>query len=229
MRPLFGLTLGMALSLAVAPALAHVPYIERVDFSARRPYAVGDVEQSRAMYAWLQAPDDVDYYTFEITQPVTLFLEALVPVCPAYEQFLPSYAVIGPGLPPPAEPIPVELPDGYGAVVVGNLLPGEVRPTFYEPFGGKEYYAGVQFLEVVETPGAWAVIVWDPYATGGDYVLSIGKEERFSRRDILRSLVNVPYIRRDRELHTDCTPRSRGDGADPGPAVGRLRPEVPRS
>lgn len=192
------------LLLTALPAAAHVPYIERQDYSWLNPFVVQDVEQSKAMYAWLSAGDDIDVYAFEVAAEIDLFVEVIVPVCPAYEQFLPSYAVIGPGLPEPTDELPVELPPGYGAIVVPNLAPGEPRETFYEPFGGKWYYEGVPFSEPISTAGLWLVIAWDPYATGGDYVASIGLEERFTARDILRSLINTPYVRQDRELHTDC-------------------------
>ena len=89
-------------------------------------------------------------------------------------------------------------------MVVLNLPPGETRPTFYEPFGGKAYYAGVQFRDVLTTPGVWTVIVWDPYAMGGDYVLTIGEKEQFAWPDILRALANTPYIRKNKELHAEC-------------------------
>ena len=180
----------MLMSVGVAPALAHVPYIERGDYSWEEPFEVVDVEQSKAVYAWLETGEDVDAYAFEVTEPVDLFVEVIVPTCPAYEQFLPSYAVIGPQLPVPTEPLPVELPEGY------------------DPFGDKSYYVGVPTSEQITNTGSWAVIVWDPYGQGGDYVTSVGLEENFSNRgDLLRSIINTRYVRDGQELHTDC-----GDG-----------------
>ncbi len=194
------------MALASVPALAHVPYIERTDFTWVKPFQItGNIEQSKAIYAWLQSGSDIDYYTFELTQPANLFLEVIVPVCPAYADFLPSYAIIGPGLPQPTEPLPVPLPQGYGAIVVSNLKPGQPRTTFYEPFGGKSYYDGVRFDQTISTPGSYAVIVWDPYGKGGDYVITPGKEEIWTSEDILRALVNTPYIRDNKELHTSCS------------------------
>ncbi len=204
-RRLMSIMMALVLSLVAAlPAAAHVPYIERQDYGWPNPFVVQDVEQSKAMYAWLSSPSDIDVYAFNVTETTDLFVEVIVPVCPAYEQFLPSYAIVGPGLPDPGDELPVDLPPGYGAIVVPNLEPGAPRDTFFEPFGGKWYYEGVSFNEPASTPGLWLVIVWDPYAMGGDYVASIGLEERFTPRDILRSLINTPYVRQGRELHTDC-------------------------
>jgi hypothetical protein len=38
----------------------------------------------------------------------------------------------------------------------------------------------------------------------GDYVLPIGKEERWPPADIRRALIETPKIRRNEELHSPC-------------------------
>ncbi len=128
----------------------------------------------------------------------------IVPVCPAYEQFLPWMAVAGPGLAPPDEPLPFDLPQGYGAVVVKNIAQGQPRQQFYEPFGGKFYYDSPAFDQTVSQTGSWYIYVWDPSGMGGDYAAVIGFKERFSLPDIIRALINTLKIRFNRELHTDC-------------------------
>lgn len=191
--------------LSATPVLAHVPYIEGADFTANRPFVIQDsVEHSKAVYAWFDTGTDADYYTFAVSRPTRLFAQALVPVCPGYEQLLPWLAVVGPGLPAPTVNLPAALPSGYGAVVVQNYAPGESRPTFYEPIGGKWYYDAPAFDQVVTTPGKWYLYYWDPYQVGGDYVASIGMEEFFSPRDLRRSAIITPMIRNDEELHVAC-------------------------
>jgi hypothetical protein len=76
--------------------------------------------------------------------------------------------------------------------------------VFFEPFGGKSYYAGVQLRRTLAEPGAWGVIAWDPDRRGGDYVMTIGESEIFTPRDLARTAVNLPVIRQDGELHTPC-------------------------
>lgn len=203
-REILALACAVLIAGTAATAAAHVPYIERNDLSWLVPFEITDVTQSIAVYAWLQTSSDVDVYTFRVTEPVRLFAEVIVPVCPAYEAFLPSYAIVGPGLPAPSAPLPLPLPLGYGAIVVDNVPPGTPRTTFYEPFGGKSYYSGVAFDEAVSGPGPWAILVWDPYESGGDYVMTSGYVEEFGRAEVLRSLVTTPYIRRNKELHTAC-------------------------
>ena len=131
-------------------------------------------------------------------------MESLVPVCPEYEEFLPWFAAVGPDLPPPDYEMPFRLPPGYGAVVVPNLGPGEPRPTFYEPFGGKSYFQGPAFEAEVDVPGRYYAVYWDPYQIGGDHVAVLGNKEIWGFIDIIRALIYTPMIRQGLELHSEC-------------------------
>ncbi len=189
--------------------LAHVPYLEHRDFSAEQPFHVRkSITQSIAVYAWLetdhiQPSTDIDVYTFKIyTRPLTVHLEALVPVCNGYyANFTPWFALVGPGLPPPNQTLPFNLSEGYGAIVQEDVPPGSPREQFYEPFGGKWYYQGPIFDEVMNTSGTYYVYYWDHYQTGGDYVAVLGYKEIFLPMDIVRALINTPVIRHNGELH----------------------------
>lgn len=203
MRPTLA-TLPLAALLATTAVLAHVPYIEGADYGPTAPFEMKRVANTKALYGWLQTPADVDYVDIPLAAPATLVAEVDVQVCPALAQFLPSYAVIGPGLPAPTSPLPIALPDGYGAIVVPNLPPGSDRPTFYEPVGGHTYYEGVPVTVQADRPGRWALVVWDPYGLGGDYVLSTGYLEKTVPSDYLLVARNTPIIRANGELHTPC-------------------------
>lgn len=205
-----GVAMFLATGAVLGDAWAHVPYLERRDYSERSPFQVGgSIEQSIAVYSWIEFRGwepavDVDYYRFEVGAPAELFGQALVPVCPGYEQLLPWFAIVGPGLPPPATELPFQLPDGDGAIVVPNLPPGAPHPVFYEPFGGKWYYDGPTFEATLTVPGTYHAVFWDPLSLGGDYVAVLGDAEIWKLADILRALVNTPIIRADGELHTPC-------------------------
>ena len=188
--------------------LAHVPYLEEDNFTEKKPFQVTSIEQSIAVYAWLEFEDgyseDIDVYTFELTEPARVFVELLVPECAEYKDFLPWFAIIGPGLPMPETEVPFSIPDGYGLIVLENYQPGEERPTFFEPFGDKSYYRGPSFDEVLVELGTYYLYYWDPYQMGGDYVAIIGYEESFTLADIIRSLIYTPMIRQNKELHVEC-------------------------
>lgn len=189
-------------ALSASTALAHVPFIEHFDYTWSRPFVVEDVELSIACYAWLQSSTDVDYYAFNVTEPGTrIFAEVLVPVTPAYIRFRPSFALIGPRLPPPTEVLPVELEPGYGALVFHDEST-HPREWEYEPFGAKAYYAGPRLDMTVDVLGGYTLIYWDPAGRTGDYVAVIGATESFEGPNLVRAVVNTPQIRRDAELHT---------------------------
>lgn len=184
---------------------AHVPYLEDIDFPAETPFSVPQpIEKSRAFYGWFDSGSDIDAFVFEIAEPIRLFAQALVPVCEGYEDLLPWFAVVGPGLPQPQSRLPFELPPGYGAVVVENAAPWTPRKTFYEPFGGKWYFDGPVFDRVVSTPGRWFLYYWNPYGKIGDYVAVVGSKEIWDIQDILRALLLTPLIRKGQELHCEC-------------------------
>jgi hypothetical protein len=206
MKPLASFFTFIIFSVLAAPAVnAHVPYIENEDYSAEHPFVVTDsIENSKAIYAWFETGADVDVYAFEVSEPVTVYAQALVIACPSLEELLPWFAVVGPGLPAADEALPFELPAGCGAVVVKNKNPGEERDTFFEPFSAKTYFDGPEFSREVTTPGSWYVYYWDPHKIGGDYVAVLGLKESFSILDTVRSLINTVIIWFNLELHTPC-------------------------
>lgn len=193
----------------ISIASAHVPYIERKDYSENNPFYVWKlIEKSKAFYAWLEnngqhTGDDIDVYMFKVkNRPINIYVELIVPVVENYyENFVPWYALIGPGLPEISIELPFIVPEGYGGIIMENVEPGSERETFFEPFGGKSYYKGPILDENVSEPGTYYLYCWDPYQSGGDYVLVIGKGEFFDPIDIIRGIINTIIIRRDGELH----------------------------
>lgn len=187
------------------PATAHEPYIEKVDFSVERPFVIHDsIEYSKAIYAFLENGADIDVYTFEVTRPLRLYAKIIVQACEELHDHLPWLALVGPGLPMPDDPLPFDLPEGYGAYVVKNRYSGEQREMFYELFSGKSYYDGPLFDWQVTTTGLWFAYCWDPQQRGGDYVMIFGYKEHFSLRRLGASLMNTLQIRRGKELHVPC-------------------------
>ena len=181
MKKLFTLFIFLAMAIFLSAALpAHVSFFEEMDYSQEKPFVVsGSIENAKAVFARLEPASDIDVYAFTITAPLRVHARAFVPRVPGLEEFLPSLAVAGPGLPATGEKLPFALPDGYGALVINNLTPGEKRPLFYEPFTAKEYYDAPAFDQTVSAPGTWYVFYWDPYNRGGDYVAILGFKEEF--------------------------------------------------
>ena len=188
---------------------AHVPYIEYKDYNEEKPYYVWKmIEFSKAFYGWLENDgvnpcEDIDAFKFKIkNKPKNVYIELIVPVVDDYyKDFVPWFALVGPGLPEPNQTLPFDIPQGYGVIVKENVEPGVERETFYEPFGGKSYYEGPIFEEDISESGTYYIYCWDPYERGGDYVLVFGNGEFFGPIDIIRSIINTFIIRRDGELN----------------------------
>jgi hypothetical protein len=196
-------------------AQAHVPYIEFLDYTERKPFRINDsVENSKAIYAWFKTGEDVDVYTFDVTEPVRVVIDVPVQKCEANEDLLPWFALVGPGLPEPDEEIPFELSEGNGAIVWKNVEPGEARNEFWEPIGGKCYYwLGPQswFDQEISVPGTYYIYYWNPDGFAGDYVASIGFLEGVNTPlDNLITFLISPLIKLNFENHTRC-PKSDRD------------------
>ena len=194
----------VALATGPVPAAAHVPFLEDADYSETAPFRVSDVEQSKALYGWLDAKD-VDFYAMEVRDPVRIYTHTLVPRCLEYRSFPVHYALTGPGMPEPAVPLPFELPAGHGAVVVTDEGAGaSPRPTIYEQFSARYYFEGPELEYEARVPGQYRMVVWSD-GGAGDYVAVIGKAEKFGPADIVRAVRHTPTLRRAGELRGECT------------------------
>ncbi len=198
----------MALLLGTAAfgtATAHVPYMEKQDFSPDQPFRVKNIPQSKAMYAFLEASTDVDHYVMTVDEPTRIYMHTNIPFCPEYRDFSVTYALLGPGLPAPTDALPVPLPEGYGAIIVRDEMIGAPdRPVMFERFSARTYWEGPEYSINVDRPGEYRMIVWQESGAPGDYVAVIGRQEQFGPKDIWLAMTNTPTIRRGDELHVAC-------------------------
>ena len=193
-----------ALLVPLAPAFAHVPFFEKTDLTATAPFVISDVEQSKAVYAYLESEDDRDTYLLLVREAVQLYVKIIIPYCRSYEDFRPSFAVTGPGLPPPAEPLPFELPDGHGAIVKHDKPDGAARPSMFEFFSDQFYYEGPVLDIDTDEKGDYRLVYWHPEGRVGDYVAIVGRREDFSPEDWERSFTNTREIRKRNYIHGPC-------------------------
>ena len=100
MKKIFLLVVMLLVALSMPSlALAHIPYVEREDYTAQKPFVVpAPIGRSIAVYAWLSA-GDVDCYTFYLDQSEEVFLSSLIPRCAPYDNAFPWFAVAGSALP----------------------------------------------------------------------------------------------------------------------------------
>jgi len=187
------------------PVSAHAPFLETEDFSAESPFEIaGSIEKSLAIYAYLEHASDSDVYSFVTEGSERIYVSVLVPLCAEYEQFTPTFTLVGPGLESSGAQPPFAVPEGYGAVTVEQADAAKDRETFYEPFSVKTYYRGPRYTMDNGEPGTWYIVYWDRAGRTGDYVAVVGFLEAFSLADILRTFYILPILWFDGELHVDC-------------------------
>jgi hypothetical protein len=169
------LTLLLA-GVVVPSALAHQPYFEEEDIQAGEPWEIDDPTISTALYATLDSGEDVDYFSFEGAAKEVILLELTIPQIEGQENFAPTMALMGPGLPGAELPDKVVVPEGWGALVI-EPPPGPAA-TFYEPFSRTSYWERQEQRVTLPVGGDYVVAVWHPDDQVGRYTFVIGEKEK---------------------------------------------------
>jgi glycerol-3-phosphate acyltransferase PlsY len=175
--PFYALMLSLILTVfATAPALAHRPYFEEEDIGPEEPWPVDDPTISTAIYATLESATDVDYFTFEGQAGQVILLALTIPQIEGQDDFAPSLALTGPGLPKAELPGHVIRPEDTGALEIAP--PSGPAPTFFEPFSRTSYWDRQEERVTLPADGRYMVAVWHPEGQVGRYVFVVGDKER---------------------------------------------------
>ena len=121
-----------------------------------------------------------------------------------------TYALVGPGLPAvEAGILPIDVPDGHGAVLVRNRVTSvEDRPVFFEPYGGRLMWEGPEYLLDNAPPGEYQMVVWNEDGELGDYIAVIGQLEIFGPEEIAQTMRTAPLLKNGKNLMVDCNPQA---------------------
>jgi hypothetical protein len=193
------LTSILLVTLVLAPAtavLAHSPVFPEENHDPSTAYEVDDPAKSWAIYTWLEVDGIADYYRFTISEGDKIQVSLIVPESPSHSGFLPSFALMGPGL-NKKDYIPnyMEVPTGYGTVVVDGTDPGKAH---YEPFTPGWYYEVSTFTMEAPNDGTYYVAVFNPELHNDNhnhvheadsYAIIIGYIEEFTPME----LILIPY------------------------------------
>jgi len=178
-RNLFLIVLVLGLFVtALTPSTiwAHRPYFEGEDIGPDDPWLVQDPSISTAIYATLESSQDVDYFAFEGLEQEVVLLQLTIPQIEGQDDFAPTMALIGPGLPAAGLPERVAVPDGAGMMVI-EPPPGPAN-TFFEPFSRTSYWERQEKRVTLPAGGRYVVAVWHPDGEVGRYTFVIGEKER---------------------------------------------------
>jgi hypothetical protein len=174
---LFALLVGLGLAGPFMQlARAHQPFFEEEDIQADHPWQVSDPTISTAVYATLESAGDIDYFTFEGLEREVVLLQLTIPQIEGQEDFAPTMALLGPGLPQNELPSGIIVPENAGAVII-EPPPGPAT-TFYEPFSRTSYWERQEERVALPAAGRYVVAVWHPEAEVGRYTFVIGEKER---------------------------------------------------
>jgi hypothetical protein len=158
----------------IAPVMGHQPFFEDKEFTFDNPGYIKDPSVSTAMYAALETSTNVDYYEFNGSKGESIFLSITIPQITGAENFAPSMALIGPGLPDVDLPKQVIRPQFSGALI---LQPPANATPFFEPFSRTSYWTRQEQNVTLPTNGRYLVAVWDDIGQVGRYVFVIGYKE----------------------------------------------------
>jgi hypothetical protein len=174
---LMALTIAILAAAVLAfPVLAHQPFFEEDDITPNAPWEITDPTVSTAIYATLGTSNDVDYYAFEGNAGDVILLAMTIPQIEGQDDFAPTMALFGPGLPDLDAPSRVVRPANEGAL----LLPPPPGPAteFFEPFSQTSYWERQEQRVSLPADGDYVVAVWHDGGDVGRYVFVIGDKER---------------------------------------------------
>ncbi|MDI6720141.1 MAG: hypothetical protein QMD46_11080 [Methanomicrobiales archaeon] len=162
------------LAVLVSPAPAHVPLEAGDNGSLASATRISDPTRSYAIYARLHEGSEAQYYALAMEGGEELRLSLMVPRAGVDA---PDLVVMGPGIESSGSvPSSVEVPPGYGAVVVRGVSPEQAE---YEPFTPSAIYEAAAFSREIEVPGTYYAVVLNPGGSG-EYSLAVGYREEFT-------------------------------------------------
>lgn len=186
-RPLVIFFVVLTLCLLIVPvASAHSPVFPGNNTSLESAYVVNDPTKSWALYTTLP-PGQVQYYRFDAKQGDNIFVQLYKNTEAANLGFVPSFALMGPGLTSNGTvPSSVTVPPASSSIVVQGQQPDQAT---YEGFGPGSFYDLGEVQVTAPTNGTYYVAVYDDAGQGGNYGLAIGEREMYTPTEYLL----IPY------------------------------------
>lgn len=175
------------LAFVPAAAWAHSPQYPEGNHSLETAYQIKDAAKSWAIYTALEHPDKGDYYKSTVSKGDKIQISLITPNRPSSSGFMPSFALLVPGSTQNDKvPAYIEVPAGYGAIVVDGSDPEEAA---YEPFSPAWFYELANLTMNAPTDGTYYVVVFDDNHKTGNYGLPVGYIEEFTPLE----WVMIPY------------------------------------
>jgi len=193
--PFFAILLTILVLVPATAVLAHSPVFPEENHSPSTAYEISDPDKSWAIYTALEH-EGVDYYRFTRVSGEKIQISLIVPESPSDSGFLPSFALLGPALIPDEHVNDhIEVPSGYGSIMVNGSDPGQ---AVYEPFTPSWFYEVGSLTISAPEDGTYYIAVFDSthhddahihVQRDANYALIVGYLEAFTPLE----LVLIPY------------------------------------
>lgn len=172
--------------LPVSSIFAHSPVFPEENHDFEHAFQIENPSKSWVIYSVLEHPGKGDYYKFIVSKGENINISLMTSENPNVSGFLPSFALIVPGLDEKdILPSYIEVPDGYGSIVVNGKDPGKAS---YEPFTPGWFYELGDIYIDAPAGGTYYIIVYDSSQNTGNYGLPVGYVESFT----LREWITIP-------------------------------------
>jgi hypothetical protein len=163
--------------LSATQIYAHSPLIPGINEGLNSATFISDPTKSWAIYGELHEGKEAQYYRFDINENGKIHISLLKSTDPDNRDFIPSFALMGPGLHDQGDlPAYVEVPAGANAIVISGVQPSLGT---YEPFSASSFYSLADLDINAPVSGTYYIAVFES-SRGGQYSLAVGDREAFS-------------------------------------------------
>jgi hypothetical protein len=171
--------------------LAHRPLDTDGPATREEPIIVSNHKISWAAYNQLTTTNDADYYRFQAQQGDEIYASLLVPEIDRLKNFNPDLALIGPRLNSDYSGLSkTEIADKLNfrpdeGIIIEQYSKSNSE-SFFEPFTQTSYWQKQKLTITAPVTGTYYLTVFSNKEQVGKYVLSIGQQEQWGIKDIIR-------------------------------------------
>jgi len=180
----------MILVFSVGLTSAHVPRDAENNTGLNSAEVIDNPTKSWAIYSQLTAQQNVSYFQLNMEKGERLFVQLFVTTRAAEQQFLPEFALMGPGLTNNGT-----VPNYVETIGNVSVMQSSRSESEYEPFGpSHQIMVAVVDIPVPQT-GIYFVAVYSQTGSG-HFGLAIGSNESFTLSETILNPINVIQVYR---------------------------------
>lgn len=162
-------------------AYAHIPVFSK-NVTIQNAVTIKDSQASYAVYGNLKEEGQVDYIRFYAKKGDPVYIELAVPMLKDEENFMPSFALIGKGMPESNNVMPFTVPDDCGFAIFNS---GKKYGTYFEPYTQTIYIVRQEIRMKSPSTGEFYIAAYSPQGKEGKYLIAIGEKDKFNFMDVL--------------------------------------------